>query len=180
MYGKKDKMHQLGEVVIYTTYGICKIKEFRELTLGGVTKRYYVLMPLGEEKTELTVPIDNPITALRVHKLLSADEVTTILGQIASMEPYWIENENERKKEFSDIIKNGNRFETLRLIKSIRYHQIEIKDKNRKLHVCDETSMKEAEKLIFDEFSYVLNKNKSEIIDLINLEIANSLEEKSA
>ena len=171
-------MHQLGEVVIYTTYGICKIKEYRELALGGDTKRYYVLVPLNEDKTELTVPIDNPITALRIHSLLSFDEITNILGQIGEMEPYWIENENERKKVFSDTIKTGDRKETLKLIKSIRYHQLEIKDKNRKLHICDENSMKEAEKLIFDEFSYVLNRERNEIIDLINYEINNSLEEK--
>ena len=172
-------MHELDEVVMYTTYGICKISEYRELALGGETKRYYVLKPLGEDKTELTVPIDNPITSLRLHSLLSEDEVTHILSQIAEMEPYWIDNENERKRIFSDIIKTGDRSETLKLIKSIRNHILQIKDKNRKLHVCDENYMKEAEKLIFDEFSYVLKKEKSEIVDLINLEIANSLEDNA-
>ena len=161
-------MYQIDEVVIYTTYGICQIKEIREIAIGDRTNRYYVLIPLFETNTELTVPIDNPITNLRLHKLLSKDEISNIIDHIPDLEPYWIENENERKKVFSDIIKAGNREETLKLIKSIRYHAIDIKDKNRKLHACDETHMKEAEKLIVDEFSYVLEKNKDDVSNIIN------------
>lgn len=150
-------MFEIGQVVVYTTYGVCKINDITSMSFSGENIDYYVLKPLKEAKTELTVPVDNPITLKRLHKLLTIDEVKDLLNQLQDIEPYWIDNDNVRKKEFSDIIKTGDRKETIKMLKSIRYHQLSLRNKARKLHAVDEQAMKEAYKLIVDEFSYVLN-----------------------
>lgn len=164
-------MFSIGDVVIYTTYGICKISDIIEMTLGGSNKQYYILHPLTESKTELTIPVDNPITKIRLHALLSDSEINDLIHEIPFMEVYWIERDNDRKVKFGDIVKSGDRKETIRLIKCIRYHAHDIKDKGRKLHATDETAMKDAEKLILDEFSYVLGMERDKISVILNTEL---------
>ena len=169
-------MFQIGDVLVYTTYGICRVENIIEMNFNGSLTKYYILVPLSEAKTELTIPVDNPITNSRLHKLLTPDEINEIINQIVYLEPFWIPNDNERKKAFNDIIKKGDRKDTLQMLKSVKKHQLSLKDKVRKLHACDEQVMHDAEKLIVDEFSYVLNKEKIEIYTLINNELMKNLE----
>ena len=134
---------------------------------GNLTK-YYVLVPLSEAKTELTIPVENPITMSRLHGLLKENEINEIIDEIPYLETFWINNDNERKKAFNDIIKKGNRKDTLQMLKSVKKHQLSLKDKVRKLHACDEQVMHDAEKLIVDEFSYVLKKEKIDVYNIVN------------
>ena len=164
-------MFAVNDVVMYTTYGICKISNIIEMSFGGNTNKYYVLHPLRESKTELTLPVDNPMTKIRLHPLLPENEINDLIHEIPFLEVYWIEKDNDRKAKFGDIVKSGDRKETLRLIKCIKYHAVDIKDKGRKLHATDETAMKDAEKLILDEFSYVLNMEREKLQIILNTEL---------
>ena len=157
------KLFSVEDVVMYTTYGICKINSIKEETFMGKTEEYYVLSPLNENNTEITLPVNNPMTSLRLHPLLSKDEINDLINEIPFIEPYWIERDNDRKVKFSDIIKSGDRKETIRILKSIKVHTIEIKNKGRKLHATDEAAMKDAEKLLLDEFSYVLDTSRDQM-----------------
>lgn len=169
-------MFQISDVVVYTTYGICRVENIIDMNFNGNLTKYYVLVPLSEAKTELTIPVDNPITNARLHGLLSEDEITEIIDEIPYLEPFWIPNDNERKKAFNEIIKKGNRKDTLQMLRSVKRHQLSLKDKVRKLHACDEQVMHDAEKLIVDEFSYVLKKDKVEVYNVVNDMILKNLQ----
>lgn len=164
-------MFSIDDIVMYTTYGICKISDIIEMSLGGKKNQYYILHPLRESKTELTIPVDNPMTKIRLHPLLSENEINDLIHEIPFLEVYWIERDNDRKLKFGEIVKSGDRKETLRLIKCIKYHAINIKDKGRKLHATDESAMKDAEKLILDEFSHVLGIEREKMSIIINTEL---------
>ena len=160
-------MYNVGDIVIYTLYGICTIAEETERFFNGVNAKYFVLVPLSDSKTRITIPAENPIILARLHNLLTIDEVNSIIEEIPFLENVWIDNDNQRKKEFGDIVKAGNRKEILQMMKSIYNHASTLKNKGRKLHVSDEQCMRDGEKLILDEFSYVLKKDR----DLIQAEI---------
>lgn len=169
--GRGFNMFNIDDVVMYTTYGICKISNIIEMSFGGNSNKYYVLHPLRESKTELTLPVDNPMTKCRLHSLLSENEINDLIHEIPFLDIYWIERDNDRKVKFSEIVKSGDRKETLRVIKCIKNHIQDIKDKGRKLHATDETAMKDAEKLILDEFSYVLNVDREKLSVILNTEL---------
>lgn len=160
-------MYSVGDIVIYTLYGICTITEETERFFNGVNAKYFVLVPLSDTKTRITIPAENPIILSRLHNLLSKDEIETIIEEIPFLENIWIDNDNQRKRDFGDIIKGGNRKEILQMMKSIFNHASGLKNKGRKLHVSDEQCMRDGEKLILDEFSYVLDKNRDILLDEI-------------
>ena len=160
-------MFSIDDVVIYTTYGICKINNIIEYN----GQKTYVLSPLGETKTEMKLPVESPLTKLRLFPLMEKNDIVELINEIPFMEPYWIDRDNDRKTKFSDIIKSGDRRETLKVIKCIRKHIIDIKDKGRKLHQTDKNCMKDAEKLLIDEFSYVLNIERNQMEIMLNTEL---------
>lgn len=160
-------MYNIGDIVMYTIYGICKVEDITEM--NGM--KFYLLIPLSEQKTKISLPVDNPMTYKRVHPLMEKDAIIELLNEIPFMEPYWIDRDNDRKQAFSDIIKSGDRRETIKVIKSIRKHIIDIKDKGRKLHATDKQAMKDAEKLLLDEFSYVLNMDRCQAEIMLNTEL---------
>lgn len=161
-------MFKVGDTILYTTYGVCKIRELTTMVFNGANNEYYVLVPINESKTELTIPVNNPVVTSRLHPLLSKEKVEDIIKTIPDIKTYWIDNDNERKKEFTDTIKLGNREDTISIIKSIKKHQLSLIGKNRKLHSVDEQVMRDAEKLIFEEFSYVLDEPRNNLISKVD------------
>ncbi len=164
-------MYNIGDIIIYTTYGLCKIDNLVQKEFNGKIMDYYILKPLNDAKASLQIQVDNPITQEKIRTLLSKKEIMQLIHDIPLVEPYWIENENERKRHFSNILRFGKRIEIIAIIKSIHEHQKLLKEKGRKLHACDEQYFKDAEKIIYEEFSYVLNIDKREVASFITNEI---------
>lgn len=164
-------MYKSGDIIVYTTYGICRVDAITERMFNNELKQYYILKPLNDPKASLQIQTDNPITIAKIRDVLSADEAMDLIHQIPFIEPYWIENENERKRHFSDILRTGKRTEIIGIIKSVFEHSKGLKDKGRKLHACDEQYYKDAEKLIYEELSYVLGIERKDIVDFIISEI---------
>ena len=57
--------------------------------------------------------------------------------------------------------------ELIRLIRQIRAHEQEQLGKGKRLHLSDERFLKEAEKMICEEFSLVLNIDRNEVLSRI-------------
>lgn len=162
-------MYNVGDIVIYTLYGICTIQEETMRVFNGADAKYFVLVPLSDAKTKITIPAENPIILSRLHTLMNQDEAKDIIERIPFLENMWIDNDNQRKRDFSDIVKSGDREKILQMMKSIYTHASTLKNKGRKLHVSDEQCMRDGEKLILDELSYVLGKDRLLLAEEIKL-----------
>lgn len=160
-------MLNIGQIVIYNTYGVCKVSEIIQRELGGVVKDYFVLRPLSDEKASVFLPRDNKEILSRARPVLSIDEVNDLVKAFPLQPLMWIDNENERKRTYSQIIKDGDRYQLISIVKTIYNHKNILKDKKKKLHATDEQFFKEAETLLFDEISYVLNIERNSVLDLI-------------
>ena len=162
---------------MYTVYGICKVDCLEEKEFMGKASSYYVLVPLDESKTKLWIPVDNPFTKTRLHYLLNKEEAVDIINQIPFFNTKWIDNDNLRKKEFSDLIRSGNRKETVIILKSIKEHENSLIGKARKLHAIDRQIYDDGLKLIVDEFSYLFGKKKNEFYSEFTKLLEKSLEQ---
>ena len=93
----------------------------------------------------------------------------------------WIDDENKRKEFFHNILVEGDRRKLIMMIKTIYLHQQEqFKNNKRKLHISDERFFKDAEKLLYDEFAYVLGIEPHQVIDFIHKEINSSKQDALA
>ena len=160
-------MLNIEQIVIYNTYGVCKVAEIIQREIGGVLKQYYVLQPFSDNKASVFLPLDNKDLLQRARPILSENEIQNVIQAFPIQPLNWIENENERKKVYSQLIKDGDRYSLISIVKSIYNHKNLLKDKKKKLHATDEQFFKEAENLLLDEISYVLKLSKNEVIELI-------------
>ena len=89
-------MYNQGDIIVYTTTGLCRIDGIIDRVFNGEEKKYYILKPINDNRATLQVQFDNPITEIKLKTLLSKNEINDIINKVPSIEPFWIENENER------------------------------------------------------------------------------------
>lgn len=160
-------MLKLNDTVLYGTTGVCTVSNIEEKKIGRVTRKYYVLKPVAQSSSTIFVPADNDALLSKIRDVLAADEVKTLLEKSKTEEGLWIENDDERKNAYNEMIVSGDRLGYLRILKALKNHQNDLSTKGKRLHLVDERIMKEAQRLIFDEFSYALNMTYEEVTDFL-------------
>lgn len=160
-------MYKVNDTIMYGTQGICKIVEIVEKDFMGTKKEYYVLKPIGDASATLYAPMNNAKTEAKMRRILSEEEIYELIDTMPYEEANWIRNENDRKEKYKNIIISGDRVELIRMIKALYYQKREREADGKHLYISDERFMKEAERILYDEFQYVLKIEKEELMDYI-------------
>lgn len=160
-------MYEIESVVMHITNGICKIKDIQEKSsTQNINQKYYVLQPVFETGTTLFVPIEN--NPARIRTLLTKEEINGMMQTLANQQDKpWINDDNQRLSHFKTVLKNGNQQEILSMLHTIYLKQIQKKQSGKKLRFTDERVKNAAEKLVQQEFSYVLQIPQEEVPDWI-------------
>ncbi|SEH71679.1 transcriptional regulator, CarD family [Ruminococcus flavefaciens] len=165
-------MYNIGDVVMYGTFGICKIASIEKRDFMGEENDYYILRHVYNEKNTFYVPVDNELAVSRLHKVCSKADVDELIGHMNAEAPIWIDNEIKRKEEYSRIIKEGNKHEIIRLIKTLYLRRKELYAEKKKLRSSDGSYLTLAENMLYEEFAYALDIDRSEVVDYIEKHIA--------
>ena len=128
-------MYQINDMILYGTEGVCKIDSIVTKELAGEAQEYYVLKPVYSENSTIYVPVHNKNLTKKMHQVLSTQEIYQLIENISDEQPDWIENENERKEKFKEIMSSGKRSWMLQMIKSLYHHQQEQQERENLLHV---------------------------------------------
>lgn len=160
-------MYKANDTVLYATQGVCKISEISERNLSGSRMEYYVLKPVYDEKSTIFVPVDSKVLTAKMRRVLSAGEIHALIQAMPEENTIWVENEAERREVYKGILSRGERLDLIRLIKTLHEHQQSLKEKGRKMHVTDERFMKDAEKMLHEEFAHVLDMELEEVTPFI-------------
>lgn len=166
-------MYQVGNTVIYKNDGVCKITEIIIRTFREKEIEYYVLNPVHNQNAEILVPKNNPDLVGKMRKVLTKEEIIQIIEAMPDEEEIWILNETDRKEKYREILNSGDRTELVRLIKTLYVHKQNQKQCGRKLHLADEKILRDAEKMLFDEFAYVLEIAPEEVLEYIKAKLDN-------
>ena len=79
----------------------------------------------------------------------------------------WVENENERKLRFKEILSCGDRLAVAGLIRTLCEHRLNQEKTGKKMHLSDERFLKDAERLLYDEIAHVMEIEPNQVIGLI-------------
>jgi len=160
-------MFQINDIVTYGTNGVCKIESITKKEFSGTTKEYYVLKPVNDAAATLYVPVHNEKVVSKMRKILSEQEVYQLIETMPEQEKIWFQKDNERKEEYKKIIARGDHGELIGMIKAIYLQKKKREEEGKRLHISDDRFFKEAERILYDEFQYVLNIKKEELLPLI-------------
>ncbi len=164
-------MFQVNDTILYGTDGVCTISEITHMTIKGKTLEYYVLKPAQGSQSTIYVPTQNEKLLGKMRKVLSAEEIHEMIQSMPDEETVWIEDEAERKQTCARILQSGDRRALIRMIKALYLHQQDLKRAGRKFHVSDERFLKEAERILYNEFAHVLHLEQSEVLPFIREQI---------
>lgn len=161
----------IGDTVVYGTQGVCRISAIEENDLGGQTVEYYVLKPVFDQNSTVYVPVNNQKLVSKMRGVMNENEIYEMIRSMPEEKTIWIEDEGERKQAYQEIIDLGDRKKLVQLIKTLYEHQLEQQKHKRRLHISDETALKQAESLIFQEFAAVLSIKPEEVVPFISAQI---------
>lgn len=160
-------MFKINDTVLYGIEGVCVITEITERQFKGQVMKYYVLKPVYHEGATVFVPVNNESLVAKMKKILSVDEIHQLIHDMPNEDLIWIDNDNQRKEKYREILRNGNRKDLTQLIRTIYLKQEELRKIGKKIHATDDNIFKEAEKILYEEFAYVLNIQKNEVVPFI-------------
>jgi CarD family transcriptional regulator len=171
-------VYGVNDTVLYKAHGVCRITAITEKEINGRSQEYFVLKPVFDDKSTIFLPVQNKKTSERMRRVLSADEIYSLIKAMPNERTIWIDNESDRKQQYKKIIAGGDRTALVSLIKTLYLHQQEQRVIGKKFHVSDENFMKDAEKMLYEEFAHVLDINRDQVLPFI-LELVDFTEQKS-
>lgn len=163
-------MFDIGAQIIYGASGVCCITDIRTENFGDEDKLYYVLNPFNDKDAIIYVPVNNPKSVSKMKPVLTREEVLDMVHSMPSTEIYEEENSKLRKELYNNIIKSGDRKELVKLIKTVHFQKGEREKAGKKIWAADENAMKKAEKLLYEEISFVMNISYDEVLPFIKAE----------
>lgn len=160
-------MFEIGELIVYGTNGVCRVKDICPSPFNKDDGRlYYVLEPLHDTSNFVIYsPIDNSTVIMR--RLLSSDKVREIMSALPDIEMIEVPMEKRRRDVYRDTLQTADPMEYIRLIKTVAHRRAEFRRTRRRLPDIDNDSEHTARKCVYDEFSAVLGVCREEINRII-------------
>ena len=153
-------MFKIDDYIMYGMTGVCKVIDItNEKFINGEERKYYVLSPIhNNNNTIIKIPLDN--TKVPMRKIISKEDVTSLINDMSNMEELWIDDEKKRSNEFKTMLKSGKCEDLIKLISNKRH--------SKKLNKADKEIIKEAERLVNEEFAIILNISPKEVNSYIS------------
>ncbi len=155
-----------GQVVLYGANGVCTVDDVTEKRVGKTKMEYYVLHPVCNQTATLFVPIANRALVSKIRGIVTKEEAAHILNELPECFD-WIESKPERTETFREIISSGDCMALVALVRTIRAHEQRQLAEGKRLHLSDERFLKEAQKMVCEEFSLALDIDHDEVISRI-------------
>lgn len=154
-------MFNVGDLIIYSSIGICQIDDICEKTFAGITRDYYVMHPIEDENLVIQNPVDNH--QIRMLGMIQPEEAEEIIKTFSEPGIQWIDKGHDRLRSFSDIVKNGDRKEIAKLVNTLLRKKIELENNEKKLSEADRKLLFHLQSILFKELAISLGVTYEDI-----------------
>ena len=150
-------MFQPGDLVVYGATGVCRVEEITRPNTTGPdrNRRFYLLKPLQQDGVIYT-PVDNQKVSIRaVISRETAEELIDLIPSIRA-KAYHGPTLQALAQHYQSAVRTHDCRDLLELMMSIYAKRQQAKAQKRRLGMVDERFMKQAEKMLYGEFSVAL------------------------
>lgn len=162
-------MFKKGDLILYSSHGICKIDDICEKTFSYVKRNYYILHPMGDKRLSISVPVENDNASML--ELLSQEEAGEILESFKYDGCDWIDVDKERGEVYSEVVKKGNRKEIAKIANTLIKERTKLESSGKKFHEKDKRLLSNIENSLFAELAFLLNVSLEDIEEKVNIYI---------
>ena len=150
-------MFQVGEVILFGSEGVFRVDDITPKKIGKTVSDYYVLRSVYRSSNVLYIPVGKGGLEEKMYPVLSRAEIEDLIRQLPMSTCCWIDNENERKLRYREILGCGDRLAVAGLIRTLYEHRTNQEKTGKKMHLSDERFLKDAERLLYDEIALVMD-----------------------
>ena len=158
--------YKVNDAVMFDNSDVCVIEDIRKEKFSSKEQIYYVLKPVYDDRSTYYCPVKNEDIQLR--SLMTKDEVKDLIKSMPELEIQWIDNDNERRTHFNELLKHGDHKQMVKLLKTLYANRAKKQREGRKFYAMDERVMKEAEKIVHGEIAYVMGIEIEEVENYIS------------
>lgn len=157
----------IGDHVMYRQNGICRVDDIRTESFSGTESQYYVLQSVSDEHMKIYVPTKPGPLLERMRPLLTKEEIQAVITRSDEIDEAFLADGKARAEKFSEILHSGDSAGILWVVKILSLYKEKLAEEKRKFYASDKRVLAAAEKLIKEEFSFVLNIPDDEVIPYI-------------
>ena len=148
-------MYSIGSYVIYRAEGVCQVSDIREESFGaiGEKNKYYILTPLGDDRSVVFVPVDNERLCSMIRRLLSAEDIMTLAAELREERLVWIPDSRARNLRYKELFSVGDRRDLIIIANTVMEIIKEGKNSEKRLTGTDLNALRRAKQMLYDEFT---------------------------
>jgi CarD family transcriptional regulator len=157
-------MFKVNDYIMYGSMGVCQVIDISKekyLNLSSGEIECYVLQTVYNNKMTIKIPVNN--TKVSMRKIITKDDVLSLISTISESETTWINDDRRRNANFKAALKTGTSEDLIKIIKTLHIEKKEKSAVGKKLRKMDEDIIKAAKKQIYEEFSIALNISPDEV-----------------
>ena len=161
--------YSIGDCIVYGCKGIFTISNIISDNISNTGERLYYVLKEVNSSTDLViyVPCDAQALISKMRKVLTKRQIEQIISSADLADDLWISDHKQRASQYEKILKDGNKEEILRVAKALAIKKHALISEKKKLSMTDERILSLAEEMLKDEFSFVLNIDKSDVVPYI-------------
>ncbi|CAM5209647.1 CarD family transcriptional regulator OS=Ureibacillus acetophenoni OX=614649 GN=SAMN05877842_11596 PE=4 SV=1 [Ureibacillus acetophenoni] len=154
-------MYSVGDLIMYSSHGICEIDDITEKSFSNQTKTYYVLHPLNNQNLVINIPIHSD--KINLQDVVDQDTALRIIDSFKKPGVEWIEKSNHRIHLYSETIKHGDRFEIARIVNTMMVKKQDEELLGKKLGSQDMKLLTTIQNILFVELALSLKTTSDDI-----------------
>lgn len=161
-----NEMYSRGDTVIYSTAGICTVDDVREeefVSSGTEKQDYYILKPKSNPTSVIFIPVGNKLLTSKMRSIMKKEEIDALLDSVSTKEIVWIDDRRQRLDLFKQILLGGISPELFMMIRCIFLHREESISNGKKPSATEDGILKDAQKIVCEEFAYSLDIPESDV-----------------
>ena len=159
-------MFSIGDYVVKPNTGICEIQEIVTMSLSGDgEKPYYVLIPIDSAKSKMFVAVG--ADRKRIRSVMTKDEASDLMGRIPEINQMYVPSDKLREQQYKEAFKSNEAEELVKLIKGVYIRSNTRQQQGKKITSTDEKYLRQAEKALFSELTFILGETSESIQKVI-------------
>lgn len=155
-------MFQVGDRVVYGIHGVCDIKDSEIQIVDRKKVTYLVMEPLAQPGSRYLVPTHNAAAMAKLKPMLTREMLEALIRSDVVRQDSWIRDEGQRKQTYRELISSGDREHLMAMVHTLYRHKADQAAAGRKVHLCDDNFLRDAEKLLAGEVAVVLEMDMEE------------------
>ena len=162
-----------SDYIVYDNAGVCLIEDItaKKFDYWDSERLCYVLRPISSSSSMVFVPVDNEKLTKKMRRIMSKEEIDTILDNLRTRCIIWENDRRRRMEHFKEILSAKNQQDMLLLASCIYAKKKELSSIGKKLSSSDEMILKETERFVNEEFAFSLKLSTGQVAEYIQAKL---------